>query len=60
MATPAKEWRVQAARRHEHLLFCPVIRDKCKGDKCEWWDATALECGVVAKGDVIGGEGMEK
>ncbi len=51
MTTPAEEWRVQSARRHEHLLFCPIIRDKCKGDECEWWDAAALECGVVAKGD---------
>lgn len=46
------EWGVQVARRHEHLLACPITRDKCTGEQCELWMADTLECAVVriAKG----------
>lgn len=53
MTTPISvgKWNVQVARRHEHLLFCPVIRDKCRGEKCEWWDTTTLRCAVIDGGE---------
>lgn len=51
------EWNVQVARRHEHLLFCPITGNKCRGEKCELWMADTLECAIVriAKSTDIGG-----
>lgn len=49
MTTPISvgKWNVQVARRHEHLLFCPVTRERCRGEGCEWWDVEKLECAVI-------------
>jgi len=40
-------WNALVARRHEHLLFCPVTHEKCKGEACEWWDVEELGCAVI-------------
>ena len=54
MTTPVSVggWNVQVARRHEHLLDCPITGKKCRGEACELWMVDTLECAIVgiAKG----------
>ncbi|MBA7618368.1 hypothetical protein ES703_25693 [subsurface metagenome] len=52
------EWNVQVARRHEHLLYCPITGGRCRGEKCELWMVDTLECAIVgiAKSITTNGE----
>lgn len=32
------------SKEYNEFEFCPIIKDKCKGEKCVWWDGSMGEC----------------